>query len=157
MVKSCPAYFILMQRIERKSGRKIGTTRTKNINILFLRPRIKTTLTAKAGRIKIYWMNSILIGINFILEHNPHFLLCFDQNRKAPCPNGWGIWLRIRGFQVQILSGSLLFWFFSHINRLSQSYETTYHRWGVVMFTRVELLHLLFKSIERLSSILRLL
>ena len=83
-----PCLFHPHAKIERKSDRKIETTRTKNINILFLRPRIKTTLTAKAGKIKIYCMNSILIGINFILEHNPHFLLCFDQNRKAPCPNG---------------------------------------------------------------------
>ena len=38
-VKSCSAYFILVQRIERKSCRKKKreTTRTKNINILFLR------------------------------------------------------------------------------------------------------------------------
>ena len=38
-VKSSSAYFILVQRIERKSGRKKKreTTRTKNINILFLR------------------------------------------------------------------------------------------------------------------------
>ena len=49
-----PCLFHPHAKIERKSDRKIETTRTKNINILFLRPRIKTTLTAKAGRIKIY-------------------------------------------------------------------------------------------------------
>ena len=84
-VKSCSAYFILVQRIERKSGRKKKreTTRTKNINILFLRSCNITT--AKARGIRVYWMSSMLIGIDFIYEHNSRsFFFFFSFMQKGP-------------------------------------------------------------------------
>ena len=107
-------------------------------------------------------MSCFLMGVDFIFECNSRLFHAFTSFiKEGPVTQ------RIRHLttnqEVQILAGSLLFWvnnpmdFFYHLNRLSPSYEARYHIWGVVMFATVALLHLLSKSIECLSNILRLL
>ena len=111
-------------------------------------------------------MSCFLIGIDFIFECNSRLFHALTTSKKGPLAQ------RIRHLttNLEILGsnpgGVAVIWVnklciqwisFIFISHLSPSYEARYHIWGVVMFATVALLHLLSKSIECLSNILRLL